>query len=30
VVGVAIELLVFAPVERRVLQARGLTVARSR
>lgn len=30
VVGVAIELLVFAPVERRVLRARGLTVARSR
>jgi NitT/TauT family transport system permease protein len=30
VVGVAIELLVFAPVEGRVLQARGLTVARSR
>jgi NitT/TauT family transport system permease protein len=27
VVGVAIELLVFAPVERRVLRARGLTVA---
>lgn len=27
-VGVAIELLVFAPVERRVLRARGLTVAR--
>ncbi len=30
VVGVAIELLVFAPLERRVLRARGLTVARSR
>src|SRR5947209_1921078 len=30
VVGVAIELLVFAPVERRVLRARGLTVAQSR
>jgi sulfonate transport system permease protein len=30
VVGVAIELLVFAPVERRVLRVRGLTVARSR
>lgn len=30
VVGVAIELLVFGPVERRVLRARGLTVARSR
>jgi NitT/TauT family transport system permease protein len=30
VVGVAIELLVFAPVERRVLRARGLTIARSR
>ncbi|MDQ3825285.1 MAG: ABC transporter permease [Actinomycetota bacterium] len=30
VVGVTIELLVFAPVERRVLRARGLTVARSR
>ncbi|HEX6405371.1 MAG TPA: ABC transporter permease [Pseudonocardiaceae bacterium] len=30
VVGVAIELLVFAPVERRVLRARGLTMARSR
>jgi NitT/TauT family transport system permease protein len=30
VVGVAIELLVFAPMERRVLRARGLTVARSR
>jgi NitT/TauT family transport system permease protein len=29
-VGVAIELLVFAPLERRVLRARGLTVARSR
>lgn len=28
VVGVAIELLIFAPVERRVLQARGLTVTR--
>jgi NitT/TauT family transport system permease protein len=28
VVGVAIELLVFAPLERRVLRARGLTVAR--
>jgi NitT/TauT family transport system permease protein len=28
-VGVAIELLVFAPWERRVLRARGLTVARS-
>jgi hypothetical protein len=27
VVGVAIELLVFAPLERRVLRARGLTVA---
>ncbi|MGQ0716607.1 MAG: ABC transporter permease [Pseudonocardiales bacterium] len=30
VVGVAIELLVFAPLERRVLRARGLTVARGR
>jgi sulfonate transport system permease protein len=30
VVGVAIELLVFAPLERRILQARGLTTARSR
>ncbi|HKR50339.1 MAG TPA: ABC transporter permease [Pseudonocardiaceae bacterium] len=30
VVGVAIELLVFAPLERRVLRARGLTVAQSR
>ncbi|HEV7450097.1 MAG TPA: ABC transporter permease [Pseudonocardiaceae bacterium] len=30
VVGIAIELLVFAPVERRVLRARGLTIARSR
>ncbi len=30
VVGIAIELLVFAPLERRVLRARGLTVARSR
>jgi len=30
VVGVAIELLVFAPLERRVLRARGLTTARSR
>ncbi|HJT02431.1 MAG TPA: ABC transporter permease [Pseudonocardiaceae bacterium] len=29
-VGVAIELLVFAPMERSVLRARGLTVARSR
>ncbi|MBV8542714.1 MAG: ABC transporter permease [Pseudonocardiales bacterium] len=29
-VGVAIELLVFAPLERRVLRARGLTVARGR
>jgi NitT/TauT family transport system permease protein len=29
VVGVAIELLVFAPLERRVLQARGLSAARS-
>jgi sulfonate transport system permease protein len=29
-VGVAIELLVFAPLERRVLRARGLTAARSR
>jgi NitT/TauT family transport system permease protein len=29
-VGVAIELLVFAPLQRRVLRARGLTVARSR
>lgn len=28
VVGVAIELLIFAPVERRVLQARGLTATR--
>ncbi|MBV8995171.1 MAG: ABC transporter permease [Pseudonocardiales bacterium] len=28
IVGVAIELLVFAPLERRVLRARGLTVAR--
>ena len=30
VVGVAIELLVFAPVERRVLRERGLTVAHTR
>ncbi|MGH3872980.1 MAG: ABC transporter permease [Pseudonocardiaceae bacterium] len=30
VVGVAIELLVFAPLERRVLRTRGLTVTRSR
>lgn len=30
VIGVAIELLVFAPLERRVLRARGLTVARNR
>jgi NitT/TauT family transport system permease protein len=30
VVGVAIELLVFAPLERRVLRARGLSAARSR
>ncbi|HEY6422354.1 MAG TPA: ABC transporter permease [Pseudonocardiaceae bacterium] len=30
VVGIAIELLVFAPLERHVLRARGLTVARSR
>jgi sulfonate transport system permease protein len=30
VVGVAIELLIFAPLERRVLRARGLAVARSR
>jgi NitT/TauT family transport system permease protein len=29
VVGIAIELLVFAPLERRVLRARGLTIARS-
>jgi NitT/TauT family transport system permease protein len=29
VVGVAIELLVFAPLERRVLRTRGLTVTRS-
>jgi NitT/TauT family transport system permease protein len=29
-VGVAIELLVFAPLERRVLRTRGLTVAGSR